>query len=164
MTVPVPSGLDVVSGCAMYLAAQSVLTDLLGKFDSDGTPYLFQDEIRLAVLETTQEAALVVGDGGSWGSGNEHNTMEFPRIRIELYVDPIRDSLHNELERSETMRRGRAIWKVVDSLLHRPQGGTQMWGSVRTLSCVKLARPEPYPVSDGNGMLRFMGFFAVAEG
>lgn len=163
MTTPVPSGLDVISGCAEYLSAQSVLTDLLGKFD-DGDPYLFQDEIRFVELEGTQKTALVVCDGGSWNSGNEHNTMEFPRLRIDLYVDPLRDDDLNYVEPAETMRRGRRIWKVVDSLLHRPQGGTQMWGQVRTLSCVKLGRPEPYPVTDGDGMLRFMGFFAVVEG
>lgn len=164
MTTPVPSGLDVISGCAVYLSAQTVLTDLLGKFESDDEPFLFQDEIRMVELEGTQKAAVVVADGGSWSSGNEHNTMEFPRLRIDLYVDPLRDADLNYVEPAETMRRGRLIWKVINSLLHRPQGGTQMWGGVRTLSCVKLARPEPYPVTDGDGMLRFMGFFAVAEG
>lgn len=164
MTAPVPSGLDVISGCAEYLATFPELTDLLGKFDSDGAPYLFQDEIRFAELEGTQKTALVVADGGSWGSSNEHNTMEFPRIRIELYVDPIRDSMLNWTEPSEAQRRGRLIWQVIRKILHRPQGGDRMWGQVRTLSCVELNRPQPFKVTDGDGMLMFLGFFAVAEG
>lgn len=167
MTAPVESGYDVVSGAAMFLEGHSELTDLLGSFE-DTTPYLFQVELNVGTtngtLEGSEQAAVVVSDAGTWSGANNHNTLAFPKLSVEIYVDPIRDEGGNTVEPAETYRRATAVWKVADKILHRPQGGVQVWGFVRVLSCIRLAVGAPYKVPDGDGMVRIQAYYALEEG
>jgi hypothetical protein len=160
----VGSGTDIVSSTVMYLEGKTELTDLLGVFTSDNAPWLFQTVLGV-VYERTEQAAAVVSYAGGWGSPNSHNTMTFPRISVELYVDPQRDSNGNQTERAETERRALTIWSVVRGLLHRPAMRAEIWGtSVRVLSCLASGEVSTYPVPDGDGTLRAQGFFNLSVG
>jgi len=155
---------DIVQGCVKWLESKSDLTVMLGEFEEfPNQYYLFQYEMGV-VLEGTQKAAVVVDQMGSWASPNVHNSMKFPRLKIEIWVDPIRDPERNFVNRSETRRRMNAIYNTVDRYLHRPQGGEQIWGTVRTVDCTRLGEPVIYPVGDGDAMLRGQVFYGCSVG
>lgn len=161
MTTPVNTD-NLVQGAVKYLLSFSDVTDVLGT-TTDGNPLLFQDEL-YARMEGTQSTAAVVSLAGGWAGPNQHNTMRFPRLSLELWADPRRDDGNNELKPGETRRRIDNAYQVIDRYLHRPQSGTQMWGTVRTITCTRLVEPLIYAVPDGNGLLRLQVFYGVAQG
>lgn len=152
---------DIVAGCVRYLSAISAVTAVLGA-DSGG-PWIFQRQMAKVVEGTSSQALLVTRQGG-WAGPNQHNTLAFPRISLEFWVDPRRDSAKNVIEPAETERRADAVFKVVDRFMHRPQGGVVAWGSIRTVGCHRLGEFVSYEVPDGDGLLRAQVFYAVQEG
>lgn len=152
---------DIVAGCVKYLQTFPDLIALLGHFP-DGKPYLFQHTL-LDNIEGTQAVAAVIANAGGWGGANLHNTMQFPRLSLELTVDPLRNSAGGVRNPGETVRRATAVWRVFDSYLHRPQGGEQWWGSLRTIACTRGADPALYPIGDGQGMVRLQVFYQVTQ-
>lgn len=153
---------DVVSGCVKWLASFSDVTDLLGVHDN-GSPFIFQYQMHV-VLEGTQKAAIVVNRNGSWSAPNVHNTLRLPRLSIEFWVDPLRDVDRNYIELGETQRRTDALFDTADKHLHRPQGGVQVWGTVRTIDCTRLGEPISYEVPNGDGLIRSQIFYGVSVG
>ncbi len=161
MTLP-DNGDDIVQGATKRLLDIDDVVAVLGTTDS-GTPWLFQ-HFCYATVEGSSSTAAVLGYGGGWTGGNEHNTLKFPRLSLVLYADPLRDSNKNITEPGEVYRRIMAAYTVIDRYLHRPQGGVEMWGDIRTLSCVRSAEPNLYPVPSGEGVLRAQTFYAVEQG
>ncbi len=161
MTTPVTQD-DIVQGACKWLATFDDILELVGVFDDDA-PYIFQYQLGV-VLEGTQTAAIVVNRIGSWSPPNISNTMKFPRLSIEIYVDPIRDDDGNYIEPAETQRRASLLSDTIDKHLHRPQGGTQLWGDVRTLDCTRLGELIAYPTPDGDGMIRGQCFYGLSQG
>ncbi len=153
---------DLVQGAAKHPLAITDVVAVLGTTDS-GTPWLFQHYC-YATVEGTSSTAAVLGYGGGWSGGNEHNTLNFPRLSLVLYADPLRDVNKNITEPGEVYRRIMNAFMVIDRHLHRPQGGVQMWGDIRTLSCVRTAEPNLYPVPSGEGVLRAQTFYAIEQG
>lgn len=154
---------DIVQGAVKWLTTFDDVKAVLGAYDDD-TPYLYQNKLWSRV-EITQSTAAVIRQAGGWAGANITNTMRFPRLVLEIWADPLRDSMGNITEPGETYRRIRDAYNVLDKRLHRPQGGDQMWGSVRTISCVRLTEPdEPFPIPDGDGLLRLTAFYAVEQG
>lgn len=153
---------DVVAGCVRYLSPIARVREVLGAFD-DGTPWIFQRSLHVTI-EGSQSAGLVISYRGGWGAPNQHNTLEFPRLGLELWVDPLRDALNNTVETAETERRAAAILRVIDRVLHRPQGGDQFWGTVRTVGCLRLGEPNFYSVPDGDGVVRAEVFYGAMIG
>ena len=153
---------DLVAGCVRYLLDLPTVVATLGVTPS-GTPWLFQHTLFVEV-EGTSSTAAVIGYAGGWSGGNEHNTARFPRLSLDLWADPLRDPQKNVTEPGEVRRRLQRVFEVFDRTLHRPQGGVQWWGDVRTLSSSRLAEPAVYPVPDGNGLLRAQTFYAVEQG
>lgn len=149
---------DLVQGAVKYLLAQPSVLAVLGTTDA-GTPRLFQYEL-FGVMEGTGSTAAVIGRGGGWDGGNEHNTTRFPRLTLELWADPMRDVT----KPGEVWRRIDAALDAFDRVLHRPQGGEQWWGTVRTISCVRGSEPLVYPVPDGDGLLRGIAYYFVEQG
>lgn len=160
-TIPVATD-DLVQGATKYLLAIPAVTAQLGVTPA-GTPYLFQHNL-FVTMEGTSSTAAVLGYGGSWTGSNAHNTMRFPRLSLELYCDPLRDSGQNVTEPGETWRRLNKTFTVLDRYLHRVGGGEQYWGSIRTLSSVRQSDPTIYAVPDGNGLLRAQVFYAIEMG
>lgn len=161
MSAPVSTD-DLVQGAAKYLLDQPGIVAVLGATPA-GSPWLFQHELYVTVQGTSSTAA-VIAYGGGWSGANTHNTMRFPRLSLELYVDPQRDAAQNVTLPGEVHRRLHAAFAVFDSFLHRPQGEVQYWGTVRTLSSSRSAEPTVYAVPDGNGLLRAQVFYAIEQG
>lgn len=154
---------DVVQGVCKWLATFDDVTSLLGSA-SDGSPYIFQDTLH-AVMEGTQHAAIVLSTMGGWAAPNNYNTAEFPRLLLDLWVDPIRDSSNNYIELAETRRRARQIYIALNWHLHRPQVGDPVyWGTVRTIGCTRLGEVVIASVPDGDGLIRAQVFYGVILG
>jgi len=162
MTAPVQTD-DLVQGAVKWLSGFTDIRDVLGFYPDTDTPYLFQHTLWVRV-EGSGATAAVIGRGGSWAGANVYNTMQYPRLTLELYVDPMRDDAHNVVDPGESYRRIEAAWQAFDRRLHRAGDGDQRWGTVRTLACVRLAEPTVYPVPGGDGMLRMQTFYAVTAG
>ncbi len=161
MSSPVTTD-DVVQGVCKWLATFNDVTSLVGSA-GDGSPYIFQGTLH-AVMEGSQQAAVVFNTMGGWASPNDYNTMEFPRLLMDMWVDPLRDANHNYIEPAETRRRAVQLYKVINRHLHRPSREAVYWGSVRIVSSVRLSEPIFAPVPDGDEMLRMQVFYAVTEG
>ncbi len=161
MSTPVNTD-DLVQGAAKHLLAQAEIVAVLGATPA-GSPWLFQHELYVTVQGTSSTAA-VVAYGGGWTGANPHNTMRFPRLSLELYVDPQRDAAQNVTLPGEVHRRMHAAFTTFDRFLHRPQGEVEYWGEIRTLSSVRSAEPTVYVVPDGNGLLRAQAFYAIEQG
>ena len=129
-----------------WLSSKSEITALVGS-DAVFDTWIFQEDL-LATVETTGKSAIVIPvPSGSWATPNQHNTMRFPRLVVEFYVDPPRDFEGNPT--SETVYdTANHLYKVVDSYLHRPQGDTQVWGNLLVLDCVRSGELEAFPWGD----------------
>lgn len=162
MTTPVEVD-DIVQGAVKYLQAQPAVRAVLGGYEGTDVAWLFQHKMWVDVEGTSSTAAMIGRDGG-WAGANLHNTMRFPMLTMEIWADPIRDDGKNVVDPGEVYRRIEATFAVLDSFLHRPQGGEQRWGTVRTVSCVRMTEPTIYEVPDGDGLLRLLTSYAVAQG
>jgi hypothetical protein len=163
VTTPVEDD-DLVQGCVTWLLDQPDVLAVLGTFDDGVTPLLFQHTTWRGDLEGSQSTAAIIMRDGGWGAANEHNTMRFPRITLEVVVDPIRDASGDFIRPGETYRRIENAYRVLDRHLHRPYGGTVYWGSVRIIDCIRLSEPDIVAVVDGDGMLRLQVPYGVSEG
>lgn len=152
---------DVVSGCVKWLSTFPEVLAMIGE-DAEGS-FLFQWNLGI-VIEGTQKAAVVVKQMGSWAAPNIHNTLRFPRVSVEFYVDPLRDAAGHYIDLTEVRRRMNSLYNAVDKRLHRPQAGDQIWGTLRTLECTRLGEPIIYEIPSGDGALRAQVFFGVAVG
>lgn len=157
---------NLIQGCVKWLLTLPDITAAVGAGTTApniGVPYLSAHTL-WARVEGTQSTAALVSRGGSWAAANLHNTLRFPRISLEIFVDPLRDAGHNVVNTGEAERRIDDVFDIFDRRLHRPDEGDQMWGDVRTLASVRLAEPTVYPVPDGDGLLRLQVFYAVTVG
>lgn len=162
MTGPVNAD-DLVQGCVKSLLGFPDVRAVLGTYPGTATPYLFQHRLWVT-MEGSQSTAAVILDGGGWAGANMHNRMSFPRISLEISADPIRDANNNITDPGEANRRIHAAYKALDARLHRPAGGEQQWGSIRTLDCTRLGEPMVAAVPDGGGLLRLIVAYGVTEG
>ncbi len=162
MTGPVTTD-DIVQGAVKYLKGFSDVLAVLGADPDTSAPYLYQHDLWTTV-EGSQSTAAVVSYLGSWAGANEHNTMRFPRISLDIWADPLRDAGGNITQPGEVYRRLLAAWNVFDLRLHRPASAAVMWGTVRTLGCTRLAEPFIDPITDGDGIRRLQCLYGVVQG
>lgn len=160
MTTPVTTD-DIISAVVTYLRSKPAIIAVLGS-DGDGS-WLFQYRL-WAEIEGTSSTAAVLSHEGGWAGANLHNTLRFPRLLLSVWADPQRDAGHNATDPGEVQRRANAAFEVIDSYLHRPQGDSQMWGSIRTVDCVRLTEPAIYVVPDGDGLVQLQAYYAVTQG
>lgn len=161
MSTPIATD-DLAQGASTWLATFPDVLAVLGVNDDD-VPLLFQNT-PFGRIECTQSTALVLSQMGGWAGPNDFNTMRFPRLSVEIYVDPLRDSMNNPIDPGEAHRRASNAFNVIDRRLHRPQSGVQMWGTVRTIACLRLGEPNVFGVPGGDGMLRLHVFYGVTQG
>lgn len=161
MTAPVTTD-DIVAGALKYLQAQPAVLAVLGT-DGDGSPWLWGYRT-WATVEGSQSTACIIASDGGWAAANQHNTLRFPRLLLNVWADPVRDGTLNGTQPGEVMLRANAAFEVLDRFLHRPQGGSQMWGSIRTVDCVRMTEPAINPVPDGDGVVRLQAYYAVTQG
>lgn len=161
MTTPIAQD-DIVQGCAKMLTQKLDVVAALGT-DSEGNVLLRQYGLWMQ-MEGTQSTAAVIGNDGGWAGPNLHNTLRFPRITVDVYADPRRDAGGNLRDPGEVRRRINHAYQVIDRYLHRPEGGAEMWGSIRTLACARTIEPVITSVPDGGGLLRLFVAYGVTEG
>lgn len=162
MTTPVTTP-DLVTGASEYLAGFPDVLTVLGHYPGKTKPYLFRHRPWVKI-ENSQSTVCVLTNTTGWTTPNLHNTLRFPRLGVEIYVDPIRDPDNNSIDPDEATRRAHAAYKVLDRHLHRPQSGEQWWGSVRTIACERLAEPILLLGTSIEKPLILQVFYAVTEG
>lgn len=163
MTTPVNTD-DIVQGAVEFLTTKTDLLALVGSDVPNGIPhFLFQYKLWTEIGGSESTAVVVSSDSG-WAGPNLHNTLKFPRLTVEIYADPQRDAVGNATDQGDHYRRLAAVFRVIDNYLHRPEGGSQMWGTLRTVSSARLVEPTINLVADGNGLVRMVIQYAVTEG
>ncbi len=158
MTTPTD---DIVAGAVKYLLSRPECVAAVGTTDI-GTPLIFQHNLYFPIEGKSTTAVVIHYNGGD--GANLHNTLRFPRIMLEIWADPLRNMGRNTVDPGEVWRRINDTFTVFDRALHRPQGGVQMWGNLRTISATRQAEPIVYPVPDGDGMMRAATFYSIEQG
>ncbi len=156
---------DIVQAAATWLLGFPDVVSALGTFVIDGvpTPGLFQYSNWVNIGGSSSTSCVIDSEGG-WAAANPHNTLRFPRLSINVWADPIRDSINNNADSGEARRRATQTFWTIDRHLHRAQGGSQIWGDLRTVDCVRLTEPTLYIVPDGDGLVRLMAYYGVTQG
>lgn len=154
-------GTDVVAGAVRWLRADPAVTAHVGA-DADGQPLIVQDSAPERA-EFAQRTALVVSLAG-YEAGNDHNTYQQARLLVEFWADPHRDADGFLEAPSAGRERMLEAYAAVDRRLHRPQGGEQDWGGVRTTDCARRAGLTPYLVPGSDGLWRGTAYYAVGLG
>lgn len=159
---------DVVQGCTVYLLGIPSLVNLVGSTVGQyGTiPWIFQEDFTApeqvqTTVQGTSSAAVVVSDAGTWGVPNMNNTLENPRIRIDIWSDPPRDALKNITDPLEARTKAKQIFDCLNKYLHRPQGGAEQWGDVITTGCYRLGEPIYVPMKDSDYIVLATAYYGV---
>ena len=155
--------IDIVLAARRYLSASTALTTILGTgsgFDS----WIFRGQDSTArpmvPMEGTKRAAVVLWPDGDWTQSNRHNTMGFPTLSVDVYIDPGRD-LASNVTQPNLLPRFQEIWEVLDSLLHVPSHTDLQWDSLRVLTSHKIAGHKIYPFTDTDGVRFSRSKFAI---
>ena len=145
-----------------YLAEKTDLTALLGS-SAVFPAWIFVDTPEVNI-ESTGKAMVVVSVLDGWAGANEHNTAAFPRITIDIWVDPTRNP-DGSVRRKDAKARAEVIYKSINKYLHLvskslPDGSSIFWGTlpqienktgVRIVSSVRDAEPSYAPAFDDQG-------------
>lgn len=155
--------MDVVAAAQNYLASDSTLVALLGSSTAYAT-WIFQgiDETTepWVNMEGTGKACVMVWQQGGWTAPNLHNNMHFPKLNVEVFADPLRDAMGNVISR-DIRSIFKPIWDELDRLLHRPQGGSLLWGDLWINNTIALEEWDVFPWSDADGVKISRKSFAV---
>jgi hypothetical protein len=162
---------DVATGAVRYLAGFSDVIALLGSFPSGdpvtqnaGKPWLFSESNQgvLAMMEGSSAAAVVCADYGGWEVPPPLGTARFRRLRVDVWVDPQRDTSRNVTETSSlTQNRGLAVFAAVQFRLQRTDADAIFWGDLCTVGCQLLNDIVFAPVADGDWLQRGTAYFGV---
>jgi hypothetical protein len=150
---------DIASGACQYIAQSAAIISLLGSVpESDpnpvnvGVPFLWR-ETPLFTLTGTGQAMIVCSNAGSWGAPVAGSTARFPRLSVELYVDPLRDAALNWTDLTgNTVRRLEQLFAIVHGYLQRRDPAPIIWGDLCTVGCTLLAEGTTTQWSDTDGV------------
>jgi hypothetical protein len=164
VTTPVTDD-DIVSGAASFLLGFQAAVNAVDVFVISGQPTVGIFQYRTwAPIEGSQKTCVVLSNEGGWATPNLTNTLNFPRLTINIWADPMRDEQNMVTDPPEVMRRAYRTFKVFDRFLHRPGGEDVMFGTLRIISSVRLTEPVIYMVPDGDGLVRCQVVYALTEG
>ena len=115
-----------------YLAQDAGLRELLGRSISWDTWIFYENPINVKV-ENTGKCLLVINEDGTWTSPNDHNTMRFPRVYIDIWADPTRNE-DRSVKVNDAKSKIERIQKLLDKHLHLTDAGTRqgmpyIWGT-----------------------------------
>jgi hypothetical protein len=165
---------DVGGGAYHYISTLPDVLELIGSFpeddpDNGGIPWLFVHSLYTrmeaqSIVKGTQAVALVCVYMGLGSAVLDYNTVRWQKLEVDIWVDPLRDSLGNVTSPAETSHRGRKVFSVLDSHLHRASSDdkTQVWGDLVTVNGLRATEPVAYPVPDGDGLIRMACFWDIA--
>lgn len=153
---------DFVRAARNELASYTDIKNLVGSGEGFDT-WIFRED-KYVSLEGTGEALIVLSQNGGWAAPNAHNTAKFPRLQVEIFVDPARDS---DLQPVLTTphERARELVTLVDAVFHIPEGGEIEWDNeLRVLGSKKQSEEEITFVPDGDKMVRALVYYEVSLG
>ncbi len=162
---------DPGTGAYRYLSQFSSVTSLLGSFSvsdpvsgNQGKPYLFAGDI-LVNIKGTSSVAVVCSDFGGWSAPPQLGTQRFRRLRVDIWVDPARDSAGGvTVTTADTVNRGNAVFNAVHVKLHRRDPDTVTWGDMVTFGCQLLSEPVFARVPDGDWLMLGTAVYGVYLG
>ena len=148
-----------------YLARDPELRSLLGRSASWDT-WIFDKKPVNVRIENTSRCLIVINEVGTWSGRNDHNTMKFPRIQVDIWADPSRNEDRSVLV-FDAESKIEKIQKVLDKHLHLVNVDTEVglpfiWGTEQQIisktgkvvfSSKNLTGPDLSPVVDSEGTL-----------
>lgn len=120
------------------LLAQDIeLTALLGKSASWDT-WIFDEKPVNVRIENTSKCLIVINESDPWTSPNQHNTLKFPTILVDIWADPTRNP-DKSVQKFDAKSKIERIQDFVDHHLHLvdpgdASGGPQVWGTPTQIS------------------------------
>ncbi len=159
---------DIVKAARRFIAQQDGIASVLSS-DAHWDLYLFQERLMVRI-ESSQNIACVLLQKGNWTSPNNHNTLKFPRLIVEFWADPDRDSRSNVTLPLSAKDKILAAYEFLDKYLHRVAGGDLWWpdqddsGAVRVISSKRSDELSFYEVPDGDGMMRAQVIYNIVMG
>lgn len=145
------------------LAQDEDLKALLGKSASWDT-WIFSEEMIGVKVENTSRCLIVVAEEDTWTSPNEHNTMRFPQVFVDIWADPTRNA-DKSVRTLDAKDKIEAIQPLIDRHLHLVDGGTteglpRVWGTAEEIATKtgivvtgsqRLTGPRFSPIRDSEG-------------
>jgi hypothetical protein len=120
-----------------------------------------------ATVSGKEGASIVLSQPSGWSSPNRHNTLEFPRLIVEVYADQSRDAGQGP-EFKDAPSRAMDVWRVVDRVLHRVDAGAFTWGGtdggIRIVSSTRSQEPQIMEVPDTDGVYRLLTSYDIELG
>lgn len=159
---------DIVTGASRFLRDQPEVLDAVDTFTittpsgSTISPGIWPYRLWTR-MEGSQKTSIVVARDGGWATPNVHNTLRFPRLVLNVWADPLRDSQNNNVD-PRVQSRAYAAFEIADKYLHMTAGPERWFGDIRVVSCVRLTEPIIYDVQDGDGLVRLQSFYAITQG
>ena len=142
---------SIVPAIQAELKADATVLSLVGT--SDNIPFILQCSPQ-GLIEGTESGAVVIAIKGSWRSGSPLHPERFPKIEIEVWMDPVRDASGVATESfPEVTGRALDLWEAVDNLLHRNDGEDVMFGTLKIGGSDRLVEPTFIEVPDGTGLV-----------
>lgn len=146
-----------------FLAQREALTDLLGSSQSWAT-WIFDQKPVGVKVEGTQKCLIVINEYRPFTSPNEHNTMRFPQITIDIWADPTRNS-NKSVKTWDADTKIETIQKQIDAVMHTVDRGTPggmpiIWGTAAQVAAktgsivagsTRLDGPDYSDVKDSEG-------------
>lgn len=145
-----------------YLAQQPEVAALLGSDEVwDSWIFVGTPEVN---IESTSKAMVVLFVDGGWAGANSYNTARFPRIVVDIWVDPTRSD-DGSVFRKDAEERAEEIYKAIDRHLHLvhnslPGGEFIYWGTreqieektgERIVGSTRSGEPDYAPAFDNLG-------------
>lgn len=124
--------------------------------------YLFQRQEYVDV-EGTGLSSIVIALRGQHALPNRHNTERFPKLVVEIYVDPPRNEARNPTGRTAEAT-CEEVFLVLDRVLHRPDGVSWQSNSTRISQSHRVSELEIMDVPDGDGKVRGTVNYALCVG
>ena len=117
-----------------YLAQDEDLKRLLGRSASWDT-WIFDERPVNVHVENTSRCLIVVNEDDQWTSPNEHNTLNFPKLFVDVWADPTRNA-DRSVQIFDAKDKIQEIQKFIDRHLHlvdpsNYNGMPFIWGTCR---------------------------------
>lgn len=119
------------------LAQDTGLTALLGKSQSWPT-WIFDERPVNVKVENTGKCLIVINEGPQWTEPNQHNTMKFPTILVDIWADPTRNT-DKSVKMFDATKKIEDIQDFVDKHLHLvdpgdASGNPRIWGTAQQIA------------------------------
>lgn len=146
-----------------FLAQRESLTALLGSSPTWDT-WIFDQRPIGVKIENTQRCMIVVNEFRPYTAPNDHNTMRFPQITIDIWADPTRNS-NKSVKTYDADTKIERIQKEIDAVMHTvdmgtPGGMPHIWGTAEQVAnktgsviagSTRIDGPDYSDVKDSDG-------------